>query len=116
MLSSCLSILAPTAAAVFFSLTDPACAQVAGHSSSGPTQSITLTGTATGLTVPAGTTLATICVETAAARYRDDGTAPTASVGLPLAAGACMTYSGPFSALQLIAQSGSPVATIAYYR
>jgi hypothetical protein len=55
MLSSCLSILAPTAAAVFFSLTDPACAQVAGHSSSGPTQSITLTGTATGLTVPAVT-------------------------------------------------------------
>jgi hypothetical protein len=87
MLSSCLSILAPTAAVAFFSLADPACAQVAGHSSSGPTQSITLSGTATGLTVPAGTTLATICVETAAARYRDDGTAQLPITGEAACAG-----------------------------
>jgi uncharacterized membrane protein YgdD (TMEM256/DUF423 family) len=116
MLSSCLSILAPTAAAAFFSLASPVCAQVAGHSSSGAMQSLTLTGVATGLTIPPGTTLATICVEVAAARYRDDGGAPTASVGLPLAIGACMNYSGPLAALQFIAQSGSPVLTAAYYR
>jgi hypothetical protein len=35
---------------------------------------------------------------------------------VPILSGQCMSYSGPFSALQLIAQSGSPVATIAYYR
>jgi hypothetical protein len=91
-------------------------AQIVGHSSTGATQTLTLTGTAQSLTVPQGTVWATICIETAAARWRDDGTAPTATVGQPLTSGQCMQYSGPFSAFQLIAQSGSPVATISYYR
>jgi hypothetical protein len=36
------------------------------------------------MTVPAGTVFATLCVETAAARSRDDGTPLTAGVGQPL--------------------------------
>jgi hypothetical protein len=68
------------------------------------------------LTVPQGTVWATICIETANARWRDEGTAPTATVGQPLTSGQCMQYSGPFVAFQLIAQTGSPVATISYYR
>lgn len=79
-------------------------------------QQITATSSAQSLTVPTGATIAQICVETAAIRYRDDGTAPTASVGMPVAAGTCFAYSAPLRAFQFIAQSGSPVLNILYYQ
>jgi hypothetical protein len=109
-----LAVYAVSTIAVLFS--SPAIAQIVGHSSTGAMQTLTLTGTAQSLTVPAGTVWATICIEVSAARWRDDGTAPTATVGQPLTAGQCMQYAGPFGALQLIAQSGSPVITVSYYR
>lgn len=65
--------------------------------------------------IPALTGWAVICVETAAIRWRDDGTAPTTTVGMPIAAGQCFNYSGTFSTLRVIAQSGSPVANISFY-
>ena len=68
------------------------------------------------LTAPAGATLAEICVEGGGVRYRDDGTAATASVGLPVAAGACFSYSGPLSSLSFTAQSGSPTIDVSYYK
>jgi len=47
------------------------------------------------LTVPAGAQYATVCASTAAAKYTTDGvTAPTPTVGQPLAAGACVSLSG----------------------
>lgn len=87
-----------------------------GHSSAGATQTLTLTGSAQTLTVPVGTVWATLCLEVANARWRDDGTAPTAAVGMPLTSGQCFQYAGPFGQFQIIAQSGSPVITVAYYR
>lgn len=86
-------------------------------------QQLTLTGSAQSLTVPAGAKIAQICIETAAARYRDDGTDPTASVGMPVAVGTCFAYSGPaasgsnqpLTAIRWIAQSGSPVLNALYY-
>jgi hypothetical protein len=71
---------------------------------------------ATPLTVPAGATVAIIAPDTAAVRWRDDGTAPTASVGMSIAAAATFEYWGNLSAIQFIAQTGSPVANISYYR
>jgi hypothetical protein len=65
--------------------------------------------------VPALSAWAVVCIETAAVRWRDDGTAPTTSVGMPVSSGQCMNYSGTFSALQFIAQSGSPVVDISFY-
>jgi hypothetical protein len=56
-----------------------------------------------------------ICIETAAIRWRDDGTAPTTSVGMPIAAGGCFNYSGTFATLRVIAQTGSPVVNIGFY-
>jgi hypothetical protein len=91
-------------------------AQIAGHASAGATQTLTLSGTAQSLTVPSGTVWATVCLETANARWRDDGIAPTAAVGQPFVAGQCMQYAGPFNTFQLIAQTGSPVITVSYYR
>lgn len=65
--------------------------------------------------IPALTGWAVICVDTAAIRWRDDGTAPTASVGMPIAAGQCFYYSGTFATLRVIAQTGSPVVNISFY-
>jgi len=65
--------------------------------------------------IPQSTGWATLCVDTAAIRWRDDGTAPTASVGMPIAAGQCFYYSGTFATLRVIAQSGSPVVNISFY-
>jgi len=73
--------------------------------------------TAAGLTVPAGATLALIKAETADVRWRDDGTAPTATVGFPLGSSdPVFAYSGSLSAIQFIAQSGSPVLNVAFFR
>lgn len=68
------------------------------------------------LTVPAGATWALIQVDTASVRWRDDGTAPTAAVGVALAPGiAPWLYQGNLAAIQFIALSGSPVLNISYY-
>lgn len=77
---------------------------------------VTLSTTAQPLaSIPAAAKMAVFSLETAAARYRDDGTPPTASIGMPVAAGTTFTYSGDLSAIQWIAQSGSPVLDIVYY-
>lgn len=65
--------------------------------------------------IPQRTVWAVLCVDTAAIRWRDDGTAPTASVGMPVASGQCFYYSGTMSALRVIAQTGSPVVNISFY-
>jgi hypothetical protein len=54
--------------------------------------------------------------DTAAVRYRDDGAAPTATIGQPIASGGSIFYTGTLSAMQLIAESGSPVVNISFYK
>ncbi len=93
----------------------PGVAPIYAYNSAGIGQYALSVATATNLTPPTGATIAQICVETAPVRYRDDGIAPTASVGIPLAAGWCGPYAGPLSAIQLIAQSGSPTIDVSYY-
>lgn len=78
-------------------------------------QQITSLSTATALTVPNGARLAVIIPQTQAVRFRDDGTAPSASVGLPLAVGQPMEYDGNLRALQFIEQAASAALNIAYY-
>lgn len=79
-------------------------------------QQITSLSAATTLTVPAGAKLAQICVETQGVRYRDDGTAPTSTVGQPVASGTCFQYSGPLAAIQFIQQSSSAAIDVSYYK
>lgn len=71
---------------------------------------------ATALTVPAGATIAYVSVSGAAVRWRDDGTAPTASVGMPVGIGAQLSYSGSLSAVQFIQQSATATLDVAYYQ
>lgn len=72
--------------------------------------------TAQPLTVPTGATTATITVEGGDVRYRDDGTAPTASVGMPLVSGQSMIYSGPLADIEFIRQAAGAALNILYYK
>lgn len=77
-------------------------------------QQIVSPAAATGLTVPAGATMALISVSGATMRWRDDGTAPTAGVGMPVAAGQEFQYSGNLAAIQVIGTGAT--LDISYYR
>ena len=86
-------------------------------------QQITDVSAAVGLTVPSTDvnglncrpSIALITPETQAVRWRDDGVAPTASVGMPLAAGVTLQYDGDLTKIQFIQQSVSAKLNITYY-
>ena len=86
-------------------------------------QQITSLSSSTNLTVPArdlnglvGTPrIAIITPETQAVRWRDDNTAPTASVGMPLAAGVTLQYDGDLTQIKFIEQVGGAKLNITYY-
>jgi len=72
---------------------------------------------ATGLSPPPGARTALIVVSSGNIRFRDDGAAPTSSLGLLLVAGGQpFGYAGRLSALQFIAASGTPVVDITFYQ
>jgi hypothetical protein len=86
-------------------------------------QQISSLSSATGLTVPTvdlnglacRPTLAIITPETQGVRWRDDGVAPTASVGMPMAAGVSLQYDGDLTKIQFIEQTASAKLNISYY-
>lgn len=78
-------------------------------------QQITSLSSAAGLTVPQGATLALIVPETQNVRWRDDGTNPTASVGMPIFVGASLSYDGDFNKIKFIEETGSAKLNISYY-
>ena len=78
-------------------------------------QQITSLSASTALTVPAGATMALIVAETQVVRWRDDGTAPTASVGMPLAVGTSLSYDGDLKAIRFIQQTASATLNVSYY-
>lgn len=83
-------------------------------------QQITTVSSSVGLTVPTTCggppTLAVITAEAQAVRYRDDGTAPTATVGMPLAVGAALTYEGTLTAIKFFEQAGGAKLNVLFYR
>ena len=78
-------------------------------------QQITSLSSAASLTPPQGATLALIVPETQAIRWRDDGTDPTASVGMPVAAGSYLSYDGDLNRIKFIQQSASAKINVSYY-
>jgi hypothetical protein len=86
-------------------------------------QQITDLSSAVGLTVPLlapdgsnqKPTFALIICETQGVRWRDDGTSPTASVGMPLAAGVPLQYDGDLNKIKFIQQTASAKLNISYY-
>lgn len=85
-------------------------------------QQITSLSSATSLSVPSvdvnglscRPSIAMITPETQAVRWRDDS-APTASVGMPLAAGVTLQYDGDLSKIQFIEQTAGAKLNISYY-
>ena len=71
---------------------------------------------AIGLTIPEGARLAIITPETQNVRWRDDGTNPTASVGMPMEAGDVFLYTGKLADIKFIETTASAVIHISYYR
>lgn len=78
-------------------------------------QQITSLSASTALTVPSGATLALIVPETQNVRWRDDGTAPTASVGMPIFVGASLSYDGDLNRIRFIQQAASATLNVSYY-
>lgn len=86
-------------------------------------EQITTLTAATALTVPirdvnglsCRPVIAIITPETQAVRWRDDGVAPTASVGMPLAAGVTLQYDGDITKIRFIEQTASAKLNITYY-
>jgi hypothetical protein len=86
-------------------------------------QQISSLSAAAGLTIPAVTpeglngkpVFALIIAEGAPVRWRDDGVAPTASVGMPLAVGVPLQYDGDLNKISFIQQSASAKLNISYY-
>ena len=86
-------------------------------------QQITSLSSATGLTVPPRTpnglnqkpTFALIVAEGQSVRWRDDGTAPTASVGMPLVVGVPLQYDRSLDKILFIEQVAGAKLNISYY-
>jgi hypothetical protein len=67
------------------------------------------------LMVPAGARFAKIQALDQAVNWRDDGVAPTAGLGMQIAAGTTLDYHGSLAALQLIQVAPGAIANISYY-
>lgn len=66
--------------------------------------------------VPPKATNALIVVSTNGVRFRDDGTNPTAAIGVPIAAGQSLQYDGDPSALKFIRSGAADaVVDVSYY-
>jgi hypothetical protein len=78
-------------------------------------QQITSLSSAAGLTPPQGATLALIVPESQNVRWRDDGTNPTASVGMPIFVGASLSYDGDFNKIKFIEETASAKLNVSYY-
>lgn len=67
--------------------------------------------------IPVNTVMCLISVEGAAVRWRDDGTPPTATVGMPLAVGQEFQYTvTDFTLIQFIQQAAGAILNVSFYK
>lgn len=79
-------------------------------------QQITSLSAATTLTIPAGAAAAMIRCETQSVRWRDDGSDPTASVGMLMTASdAVLWYTGQLARLKFIEVTASAKLNVVYF-
>jgi hypothetical protein len=107
-------LFASSNAYALFSAADPGVIKGGPYISAGPAQYAVSLSTVKTLTVPVNASIVEICVETATARYTDDGITPTSSVGIPVAAGTCFAYSGPLDAFKIIGAGAT--MDVSYYK
>lgn len=96
--------------------------QVSGTTGGAGTYQLSASNTASSASltsggIPPNATMVTLQAETANVRWRDDGGAPTTSIGNILVSGQNPSlYTGTVSQLQFIAATGSPLVDAAFYR
>lgn len=78
-------------------------------------QQITSLSAAAALTVPSGATMAVITPESQSVRWRDDGTNPTSTVGMPISILTVLSYDGDLQRIRFIEQAASAKLNISYY-
>lgn len=61
-------------------------------------------------------TVAVIVPETQGVRWRDDGVAPSATVGMPLAVGATLIYDGDLTKIRFFQQAATATLNVSYYK
>lgn len=81
-------------------------------------EQITSLSSSAALTVPSGATIAVVQAEGVDVRWRPDGatTAPTASVGMLLPAGAERVFDGGLSSVRFIQATSGAVINVSYYQ
>lgn len=93
----------------------PASAQIRGLTAIS-FQAMNSLSSATNLpTIPAGTVEAFVVCEGQSVRWRDDGTAPTASVGMLLPVSTPFPYIGSIPKIQFIQTTASATCEVTYY-
>lgn len=78
-------------------------------------QQVATVTTAQRLSVPAGATMAIIQCEGQAVRWRDDGTAPTAAIGMRLVPGQNLEYDGDLQRVTVIEETAGAKINISFY-
>lgn len=67
--------------------------------------------------VPNGAKSIEVCVSTAAIRYTSTGTpTPTATIGIPVAAGTCFPFTGPIYSITFIRQAAGAILDIEFFQ
>jgi hypothetical protein len=83
--------------------------------SAGAYQQMSVTTVVNLATVPSQATYALIIPETNGIRWRDDGTDPTAGVGMPVAASSTLRYDGDLTKLRIVSQTGTATVNVSYH-
>jgi hypothetical protein len=79
-------------------------------------QQLTSLATAQGLTVPEKAVLALVQIEgTRPVRWRDDGTDPTASVGIQVSGNTSFWYVGDLQSVKFIEENAGVIVNVSYY-
>lgn len=79
-------------------------------------QQIALSSTAAHLSPAPDARIAVIDTEVQNARWRDDGAAPTASVGMRCIADTEFAYSGNLAVIQFVAEVAGSIINVSYYK
>lgn len=111
---ACLALLALGSTARAVTLTAPTSLVQLGYCQLSVTTAVLISTCSGG--IPLGAEYAYVTSEGAAIRWRDDGTAPTTTVGYPLSVGTQLAYGALLPLLQVIAQTGTATVNIAFYR
>lgn len=78
-------------------------------------EQITALSSVKSLTPPTTATYAIIQAEAQAVRWRDDGTAPSATVGMTIASGGELRYDGNLKTIQFFEAAASAKLNVSYY-